>query len=56
MRVIDDPASRADRSPAIKRFMDDIAGQSLTKAQGAVDALARFEAEPNGTAGERTAD
>ena len=49
-------AGRVDRSPAIKRFFDDIAGQSLTKAQGFVDSLARFETEPNGSSGERAAE
>jgi hypothetical protein len=45
-------ARRMDRSPAIQRLMDHLAGHSLTRALGSLDAILRFEAEPalNGTA------
>jgi hypothetical protein len=39
-------ANRMDRSPIIKRLMDDFAGRSLTKAQASLDAIVRFETEP----------
>jgi hypothetical protein len=39
-------ADRADRSPAIKRLLDDFAGRSLTKALGSLDSIVRFETEP----------
>ncbi len=42
-------ADRADRSPAIKRLMDDFAGRSLTKALSHLDSIERFETEPQGT-------
>jgi hypothetical protein len=39
---------RADSSPAIRHFMDDFAGHSLTKAQSALDSVVQFEREPQG--------
>lgn len=44
-------ADRADRSPAIKRLVDDFAGRSLTRALASLDAIVRFEAEPHGANG-----
>lgn len=41
-------ANRVDRSPALKRLMDNLAGYSLTKALGSLDSIVRFEAEPQG--------
>ncbi len=38
-------ASRMDRSPAIKRFMDHLAGHSLTQALTSLDSIVRFETE-----------
>lgn len=39
-------ADRVDRSPMLKRLMDDFAGRSLTKALSSLDSIVRFEAEP----------
>jgi len=39
-------ANRMERSPAIKRLMDHLAGHSLTQALGSLDAVVRFEMEP----------
>ena len=39
-------ANRADRSPVIKRLMEDLAGHSLTRALRSLDAIVQFEAEP----------
>jgi bacteriorhodopsin len=38
-------ADRADRSPAVRRLMDDFAGRSLTKALSSLDSIVRFETE-----------
>jgi bacteriorhodopsin len=42
-------ADRMDRSPAIQRLLDDFAGRSLTKALTSLDAVVRFETEPQGS-------
>lgn len=39
-------ADRMDRSPAIQRLMDDLAGRGLTQALSSLDSIARFEMEP----------
>jgi hypothetical protein len=44
-------ADRMDRSPAIQRLMDDLAGHSLTKALSSLDSIVRFETEPQGLVG-----
>jgi bacteriorhodopsin len=44
-------AHRMDRSPMLKRLMDDVAGHSLTKALSSLDSIVRFEAEPHGASG-----
>jgi hypothetical protein len=44
-------ANRVDRSPALKRLMDDFAGHSLTKALSSLDSIVRFESEPQGASG-----
>lgn len=42
-------ADRVDRSPALKRFLDSLAGTSLTKALGFLDSVVEFETEPAGS-------
>ncbi|HEX4495911.1 MAG TPA: hypothetical protein VIE43_09610 [Thermoanaerobaculia bacterium] len=37
-------ADRVDRSPALRRFVDSLAGHSLMKAQSSLDSIVRFEA------------
>jgi hypothetical protein len=44
-------ADRVDRSPALKRLMDDFAGRSLTKALSSLDSIVRFEVEPQEAGG-----
>ena len=41
-------ADRLDRSPAMRRLLDGLAGRSLTKALSSLDSIVRFEAEPAG--------
>jgi bacteriorhodopsin len=38
-------ADRADRSPAVRRLMDDFAGRSLKKDLSSLDSIVRFETE-----------
>lgn len=38
-------ADRMDRSPALQRLMNDLAGHSLTKALRSLDSISQFEAE-----------
>lgn len=39
-------ADRMERSPMVRRLMDDFAGRSLTRALASLDAVVRFEREP----------
>ncbi|MES1245046.1 MAG: hypothetical protein ABUT39_25805 [Acidobacteriota bacterium] len=39
-------ADRVDRSPALRRFVDSLAGTSLTKALDFLDSVVQFETEP----------
>jgi hypothetical protein len=39
-------SDRVDRSPALRRFVDSLAGTSLAKALGFLDSIVQFETEP----------